>query len=213
MNEQVTSKSTTTDRKNRLKSVKIRDISNKVGSNNTMDQSDMKKQRDEELQGLKSTLKSIAVQLLDFFTELKTKIYQHKVARSNMLNSFLDTNDQELKEYVNRDPKEFLQILESIVLVHMDKLADYKGPKFITEDFMNGGVAKKEENSQGRSKATDVVFRSKYSNMTIKKRKGTGGKEDAGNKQLYDLVFSQEVESSQDAGEGRRVLRCDEDCH
>ncbi len=147
--------------------------------------------RNAELEKLRETVKKVAEQLMDFFSELKSKIHEHRVPRSKMLDSFLDTKIEELTAYANRDPTEFLQIIESIVLVHMDKIANYKGPKFITEDFLNGGINRRDE-AQVPKKTGDIVFKSKYSNMIIKKRK-PDEKDVFGNKQLYDLVFNQEV--------------------
>ena len=160
--------------------------------------------RNGELEKLQETLKNVAEQLMDFFSELRAKIHEQRVPRSKMLDSFLDTKHAELAAYATRDPTEFLQIIESIVLVHMDKIANYKGPKFITEDFQNGGLNRREEAQEAR-KSGDIVFKSKYSNMVIKKRK-PDEKDVFGNKQLYDLVFNQEVGAA-DAGAGRRVLR------
>lgn len=192
----------------RGKSVRIKDQLNEVKE--TSEGQYGTSGRNGELENLQETVNKVAEQLMDFFSELKTKIYEHRVPRSKMLDSFLDTKIDELTAYANRDPTEFLQIIESIVLVHMDKIANYKGPKFITEDFLNGGLNRRDEDEEPRKKG-DIVFKSRYSNMIIKKRK-PDEKDVFGNKQLYDLVFNQEVHLDS-PGERRRMLRRHADRH
>lgn len=144
-----------------------------------------------ENQKLTQIKQGIVDQLMDFFVEVKNKITAHQVNKSKMLVDFLATESGKIQEYASRDPLEFLQIIESISLVHIDKLAQYKGPKVVSEDFLRARN-KEEENVDTKSKS-NYVFRSKYSNMLIKKQ--TDGEADAfGNKQLYELVFKQEVQ-------------------
>lgn len=198
-----------------------------------------------------SFLPELSFQLVDFFQELKHKIVSSGVNRSKKLNEFLNTDFKEVKEYTLKDPVEFLQIIESICLVHIDKLgyrndresggkywqqkeqedssrpADSslcqncgcasvpspntnqapnpalerttsanifnpsrapilsKGHSF---NYPNPGI---NSNQLQKSPKNDIIFKSKYTNLVIKKMKP--GEVDAfGNKKLYDMVFKQE---------------------
>ena len=126
---------------------------------------------------------------MDFFMEVKSKISNHKVNKSKMLTDFIETEVDKLRKYAEQDALEFLQIIESISLVHMDKLAQYTGPKVVSEDFLRARNKDEENISKGPG---NFVFKSKYSNMMIKKQ-NSKAEDGFGNQQLYELVFKQEA--------------------
>lgn len=82
-----------------------------------------------------------------------------------------------------------MQVLESIIFLHMDKIAEYQGRQGSSQTPLVSKASIQEEPRHGGADGS-IVFKSQYTNLMIKKTKDTGG---IGNHRMYEMVFNQEA--------------------
>jgi len=78
----------------------------------------------------------IKKEIFRFFMTLRGKIFSQHIPRGENIDRFLNIKEDELELFIRDRPNQFLGLFEAILSLHLDKVYDYRGPKYVSNNFM-----------------------------------------------------------------------------